>query len=368
MNAIVTGGCGFIGSNLVWRLLKEGHKVLVIDNLHTGTIDNLPVEQWKHADNQVEKTDGTTYLKPIGHTTDGLPYDYSFMRSMTPLSKIKYLCYQNNYWFKPDVIFHLGIPSSSPMYKDNNYLVGTTINEWLEILNFARDKNIPVIFASSSSVYNGNYDLPWKEDMTIQPTDYYTECRYAMERLGEMYSKMYELPVTALRLFSVYGPNEVPKGKYANLISQFYWAIRDDQDVVVYGNGHQSRDLTYVDDVVDAFLLAYNNVIQSVENEEGSAYSSSSYLDVNWYIYIRKLFNVYNVGTGQRVSVNDMINLISELLDKKPKIKYIEPNPIKNYVNETLADTELAENELKFIAKVNLFIGLLKIHHIYKNG
>ena len=291
MNVIVTGGCGFIGSNLVERLLEEGHRVTVFDNLSTSNLKNI----------------------------EGL--DVKFFNE--PYEKIPFLVRDI------DVIFHLGIPSSSPMYKREPHLVGKAINEAITILEYARKNKCKIVYASTSSLYNGN-PTPYKEDMPIYVTDYYTECRYAIERLAELYNSLFNVKSVGLRLFSVYGPKEKYKGEYANIVSQFLWLMERDEPPIIFGDGSQTRDFIYVKDVVEAFMLA-------AEKEFN--------------------YEIFNVGTGVAYSFNEVVDLINRLLGKNIKPIY-KPNPIKNYVYHTLADTTKAEKILGFKAKVSLEEGI----------
>ena len=291
MKIVVTGGCGFIGSNLVGRLLSEGHSVKVFDSMHTGNPDNLKDLNVK------------IFCDPYGR-----------MDSLVQ---------------KADVVFHLGIPSSSPMYKDNPKLVGGAINDAIDVFEFAKKNGCKVVYASSSSLYNGNKP-PFREYMPIQVTDYYTECRYAIERVAKLYNSLFGVRSVGLRFFSVYGPKERFKGKYANIVTQFLWAMLKDEQPVIFGDGSQTRDFVYVGDVVEALLLA-------MEKDFGC--------------------NVFNVGTGVAYSFNQIVELLNELLGKdiKPVRK---PMPMKNYVFETLADTIKAEKVLGFKAKTTLKQGI----------
>jgi len=291
LETVVTGGCGFIGSNLVQRLMKDGHSITVIDNLTTGNLNNL------------EGLDVRFLDKP-----------YSFLRSLDS---------------RFDVVFHLGIPSSSPMYKQNPRLVGEAINDAIEIFEYAKDKGSKVVYASSSSIYNGNTP-PYREDMPTYVTDYYTECRYAIERLAKLYQTLYGVRSVGLRFFSVYGPRERYKGRYANTLSQFLWAMMKDERPIVYGDGTQTRDFIYVSDVAEALILA-----------------------------MKKDFDceIFNVGTGVAKSFNDTIEMLNEALSKNIEPIY-KPNPIKNYVAHTLADTSKAESILGFEAKISLEAGI----------
>jgi UDP-glucose 4-epimerase len=294
MEVVVTGGCGFIGSNLVEILVKGGHSVVVFDNLSTGNMNNL------------EGLDVQLFDKP-----------YSHLRSSGP---------------KFDVILHLGIPSSSPIYKQNPKLVGDAINDVIEILEYAKETDCKVVYASSSSIYNGN-EPPYREDMPTHVTDYYTECRYAIERLAKLYDILHGVKSVGMRFFSVYGPKEKYKGRYANIVSQFLWTMAKDEKPVIFGDGSQTRDFIYVADVVEALILAMEKDFEC---------------------------EIFNVGTGTAHSFNDVVDLLNKALGKDIEPIY-QPNPIKNYVQYTLADTSKAESVLGFKAKIPLEAGIKHI-------
>lgn len=294
MRIIVTGGAGFIGSNLVARLVTDGHKVTVLDNFTTGSMDNLsPV-----LDN-VSIIDGRS----------------STVGRLGPC----------------DVIFHLGIPSSSPMYSEQPALVGKSVSEMVDVLEFAKRREAKLVFASSSSLYNG-CALPNHEGMPVMVTDYYTEARFYIERLAELYNELHNVESIGLRFFSVYGPNENAKGKYANIVSQFLWAMQSSKSPVIYGDGTQTRDFTFVDDVVDACVLAMDK-------------------DLN---------NSFNVGTGVRTSFNEIVSRLNFELDTWIDSVYVN-NPIPNYVDHTLADTTISSCLLGFNAKVTVDQGIHKL-------
>jgi len=223
------------------------------------------------------------------------------------------------------------------MYKENRFLISEAVEDFIHIMEFAKKHDAKVLLTSSSSIYNGN-PIPWKEDMRIVPIDFYTEARYAMERIAEVYNKLFGVRCVVLRLFSVYGPRERHKGKYANLVSQFLWSIERGEQPIIFGDGTQTRDFIWVKDVVKAYMLAMENDIT---------------------------FDIFNVGTGKNHSLNELVEIINKILGKNVKPKYV-PNPIKNYVYHTLADTTKAEKFLGFKAKVGLEEGvreLVKLHN-----
>ena len=289
---LVTGGAGFIGSNLVSALHKD-NDVVVLDNLHTGKKDNL---------NELLK-EGVKFVKGDSKEVKTLRDDF-------------------------DYIFHLGIYSASPMYRNNPGLVGEVVEGITNILEYCKETKIPLVFASTSSIYNG-IEPPHREDIIPGVTDFYTEARIACERLGELYSKLYDINVAAIRFFSVYGYNDFGKGSYANLVTQFMLSMMKEERPVIYGDGEQRRDFVFVSDVVDALLRA--SAIRG--------------------------FGVYNAGTGKNYSLNEAVEKLQKITGRKIKPKHIKM-PVKNYVMVTQADTSKAKKELGFSAKINLDKGI----------
>ena len=297
---VVTGGAGFIGSNLVSELSKN-NKVTVIDNMHTGTEQNLKEEI---------KSNGVKLIKADSREIEKIGTS-------------------------PEYIFHLGMYSSTPMYKEDNHRANQVVEGAISVFKYAIANKSKVVFISSSSLYNG-HKQPYSEDLMPKVTDFYTEARYYVERLAELYSKLYGLDATGIRLFSVYGKREENKKQYANLITQFIWALKDKKPAVVYGDGSQTRDFTYVSDVVSAAIKA-------------SAF---------------KGYGIFNVGTGKSYSLNDVIAKISELSGKELKTEYVE-NRISNYVEHTLADTRKSEEILGFKAKYDVDMGITELLEYY---
>ena len=299
MTILVTGGAGFIGSNLVEDLLAAGEDVIVLDNMHTGSPSNL------------EGLKGS--LKLIEASCNELA-------SMD---------------LHPEKIYHLGIPSSSPMYKKNPNLVGEAINGFISVFELARNCKARVVYASSSSLYNGLLP-PHREDLAIKVTDYYTEARLAMERMAQLYRDLYGVSSAGMRFFSVYGPKEDAKKQYANMITQFLWQLQDGKTPLVYGDGLQTRDFTFVKDVVRALRLAMHSDYRGI----------------------------LNVGTGKAYSFNEVIEILSRKLGSDRMPEYMA-NPISNYVSHTLADTSKAEKEIGFRAQISLEAGIDAIINSY---
>jgi UDP-glucose 4-epimerase len=206
--------------------------------------------------------------------------------------------------------------------------VGEALNGFTSVFELARKSGARVVYASSSSLYNGLLP-PHREDMTIQVADYYTEARLAMERMAELNKRLFDVNSVGMRFFSVYGPKEEAKKQYANMVTQFLWEMREGKTPLVFGDGLQTRDFTYVKDVVRALQLAMQ----------------SDY------------HGILNVGTGKAYSFNDVIQLLKNLMEIRIEPKYVE-NPIKNYVRDTLADTFRAKEVLGFEAQYTLEKGI----------
>lgn len=298
MNYLVTGGLGFIGSNIAKKLIADGNKAWIIDNLHTGSYENKP--------------EGATVFEGVSGKVSELKLP------------------------KMDAVFHDGIYSSGPMYKEEPTRLAKALDDFLKILDFCRKNDCPLVFASTSSVYNG-VKPPQKEDVEIKPLDLYSETRLYMERISSIYAKLYGTRIAGLRYFSVYGPGEKAKKQYANLVSQFLWAMKKGEAPVIYGDGSQTRDLTYVEDVVRANLLAAQKI---------------------------KGFEALNVGTGKTYTMNQLIEMLNKALGKGIKARYVA-NPIKNYVEFTQADTKKAYEMIGFKAEITLEEGIKRLVKLY---
>ena len=290
---IVTGGTGFIGSNLVDRL-AEKNEVVVIDNFHTGDQKNIE-SLLKNNKVQLKTMD----VKNI-HQLD----------------------------FKADYVFHMGIYSASPMYRNDPFLVSEVVSGMISVLEYAKKNKSKVVFSSTSSIYNG-IKPPHREDIIPLITDYYTEARIAAERMSELYSKLENVDVQAIRFFSVYGPHEEAKKNYANLVTQFYWNIKNNESPVIFGDGTQRRDFIHVSDLVEIILRASQ----------------------------LKGFNVINGGTGKNYSLNEMLTMLNKQLGTNVKATFIKM-PISNYVMETLADTTNLKEKLSYTPKITLEEGI----------
>jgi UDP-glucose 4-epimerase len=295
MKYLVTGGAGFIGSNLIEDLLVAGHDLVVVDNLSTGSLDN------------------------IAGFKNKIKFIESDVADVLSLDELKGI----------DGIYHLGVPSTTMLYRNDPLLVGKAINQFIEILELAKRENCRMVWASSSSVYNGNKP-PFTEDLPVLVKDFYTEARYGMERIAKLYNDFYGVKSVGFRFFSVYGPHEEAKKTFANLVSQFLWAMEKGEAPLIYGDGTQTRDFTFVGDIVNGFIAGMASSIEC---------------------------DVFNLGTNRNYSLNELVLLLNKALGTNIEPTYQE-NPLKNYVEETLADVSKVQKSLDWKSQVALEEGI----------
>ena len=300
MNILITGGAGFIGSNLAQYLAGQGHKAVVLDNCFLGRMENL---------------DGVDCVKVEGDVLDA-----DLLKNLVEENKIT-------------GIFHLSGYSSAPMFDEGGESKNASdLWGFFNTLRLAADKNIKVVFASTSSFY-ARCEKPFLESMRVTAGTHYELSKLLMEQAATMFSLRYGIDVNGLRFFSVYGPHEKHKGRFANNISQFYWSIKNDVRPVIFGDGEQTRDFTYVGDLVEALLMV-------MEKGRGS--------------------EVYNVGTGEEHSFNEMIKMLNDGLGKKIEPIYAK-NPLKNYVANTLADISKIKKDIGWQPSTSLAEGIKKV-------
>jgi len=300
MKFLVTGGMGFIGFNIAKRLINDGHEVIVLDNMSLG----------KEAELHGAKTvRGDVRNKEL----------------------IDSLCKDLN------GVFHDAAYSSSPMFfPDPREGIDVNLKGFLNVVDAACCHDFPVVYATTSSLYS-RCPPPHRESLPVSPGSFYEYSFYARELAASLYADLYGLRAVGLRYFSVYGPHEEHKGKYANNITQFLWGMMKGKRPVIYGDGTQTRDFTYIDDVVEA------NVFAMKSNLKGE---------------------ILNVGTGKATSFNEIIAILNKQLGLNITPTYT-PNPIKNYVMHTQADTTKAEKVLGFRAKTKLEEGIEKTVNYY---
>lgn len=296
MKVVVTGGAGFIGSNLAGELVRD-HDVTVIDNLSTGRIENLD------------------YIR------DNIEFIHGSITDLDLLERA---------FTGADTVFHqAAIPSvqrsvDNPVASNEANVDGT-----LKVLVAAKDCNVrKVVYASSSSVYGDTPTLPKIEDMKPNPKSPYAVSKLAGEYYCRVFSDVYGLKTASLRYFNVYGPRQNPKSQYAAVIPRFVTRILAHEPPVIFGDGLQTRDFTFVKDVVQANVLAMKS------NSEG----------------------VFNIACGSRVSLNELAVKIMEITGIK--LDPIHDNPRPGDIKDSLADISSAKNKLGYEPKFNLNSGL----------
>jgi UDP-glucose 4-epimerase len=228
MNKVaITGGAGFIGSNLAQTLIKKGFEVTIIDDLSTGLLKNIDKKNSEFK--KISISDSTKLKKSLRGV---------------------------------ETIFHLGARGSVPRSIKNpvaTHEVNATGT--LNVLEAARESGAHVIFSSSSSVYGRNVQLPKDEKMWLGPMTPYAASKLSAESYVEAYGSSFEIPVTILRFFNVFGPRQRPDHEYAAVIPKWIWLAMHNKPLELYGDGTQSRDFTYVKTVVDVAVSAMENKI-----------------------------------------------------------------------------------------------------------
>jgi len=268
----ITGGAGFIGSNLASALISEGHEITIIDDLSTGLKSNIDVNNSKFIEMSI--TDGERLKKELK------------------------TC---------EVIYHLGARGSVPRSLKNpvaTHEVNATGT--LNVLESARETGAQVIFSSSSSVYGRNLNLPKDEKMWLGPMTPYAASKLAAEAYVEAYGAAYELPVTTLRFFNVFGPKQRPDHAYAAVIPKWIWLAMNDKPIEIYGDGTQSRDFTYVKTVVDIAITAMKEKVVTT--------------------------GAVNLAYGNRIFLTELADL---LRNQFPKLQVKKIKPRKGDVKES---------------------------------
>ena len=271
----VTGGAGFIGSNLVERLLSKGHEVTVVDDLSTGLKSNLDLNKITFHELSLTNREG------LAKALNGV-----------------------------DAIVHLGARGSVPRSLKNPIAThDVNATGTLNVLEAARTNGAQVIFSSSSSVYGRNGQLPKDESMWLSPLTPYAASKLAAEGYVQAYGAAYEVPVTLLRFFNVFGPKQRPDHEYAAVLPKWIWKAMNNEAIDVYGDGSQTRDFTYVRTVLDVIEDAINRGVRT----EGAV----------------------NLAYGNRISLLTTIDLLkNHFPDLKVNFLGDRPGDVKNSQND----------------------------------
>ena len=304
---LVTGGAGFIGSHICERLLKEGESVRVVDNFFAGKESNL---------------------KSLGGDVDLIRGDIRDKQTLDEAMK------------GVDIVFHeaaLGsVPRSvaDPLTTHEVNLTGT-----LNVLVAARDAGVRrVVYASSSSVYGETEELPKRESMTPQPLSPYALTKLAGEYYIKVFKQVYGFEAVALRYFNIFGPRQDPESQYAAVIPRFVMALLEGRQPTVYGDGLQSRDFTYVENVVEANLLA-----SEADGIAGQA---------------------FNVACGGRYSLLDLLGKLNQIIGSD--IAPIHEPSRTGDIRDSQASIEAAERAFSYGVKVGFDEGLRRTVEWYR--
>ena len=299
MRYLVTGGAGFIGSNTVDELVQRGHSVVVLDDLSAGKDDNLAEIRGK-----------ITLIKG----------------SITDIETVRKAMHEAEY------VLHLGARTSVPRsVKDPLETNRINIEGTLNVLVAAKEMKVKrVVFAASSSAYGETPTLPKVETMQPEPISPYGVSKYVGELYGAAFLKCYGLETVSLRYFNIFGPRQDPSSPYSGVLAKFCTAFLEDTRPVVFGDGEQTRDFTFVDNAVHANLLACEA------------------LDVAG--------KVFNVGCGDRISLNQVLAALQKITGKPLEAKYDPPR--EGDIRDSQADISEARKLLGYEPQVGFEQGL----------
>jgi UDP-glucose 4-epimerase len=302
--ALVTGGAGFIGSHLVRGLLEQGYTVRVIDDLSTGTEENLAAIDVELCVGDIRDREMVSHaMKEVESV-----YHYAAMISVPESINEPFFCYDVN------------------------------VNGTINVLWAAYKANVKkVVLASSAAVYGENPD-PVNEETTLNPKSPYASSKIAMEGLAKMFSMTYGLPTVCLRYFNVYGPRQSPDSPYAAAIPTFMNAFLSGEPPIIYGDGLQTRDFVYVEDVVRANLLA-------VESDQA----------------VGRVFNIAGHGP---VTILDLVNQLMQFFPASPEP--IFQTPRSGDIKYSSADQSTTQKALGYRPKIGLEQGLQHTVQWYK--
>lgn len=304
----VTGGTGFIGSNIVIELVKNNNEVVVIDNLLTGNFNNLSgvTDQIRFVKGDIQDLD---LLK-----REFIDIDYVLHQAALP-----------------------SVPRSvdDPIASNQNNVDGT-----LNVLVAARDAGVKrVVYAASSSAYGNSPSLTKKEDMKPDPLSPYAITKLVGEQYCKVFYELYGLETVSLRYFNVFGSHQDPNSQYAAVIPKFITAMLNDESPVIFGDGEQSRDFTYVQNNVDANLLACE-----VAGAAGK---------------------MFNIASGKRITLNQLIATLNEIIGKNLDPIYTKPR--SGDIMHSLADITLAWEILGYKPRYGFEDGLKKTVEWFDN-
>jgi nucleoside-diphosphate-sugar epimerase len=307
MRYLVTGGAGFIGSNTVDELVRRGHSVVVLDDLSSGKEDNL-----------AEIRNKITFIKG----------------SITDIEVVRKAMHE------AECVLHLAARTSVPRsVKDPIETNKINIDGTLNVLVAAKELKVKrVVFAASSSAYGETATLPKVETMQPEPISPYGVTKYVGELYGQTFGRCYGLENVALRYFNIFGPRQDPGSPYSGVLAKFCTAFLEDTQPVVFGDGEQTRDFTYVENAVLANLLACE-----APNASGK---------------------VFNVGVGGRISLNEVLRELGKITGKTLEAKYDAPRD--GDIRDSQADISQAREILGYEPQVTFEEGLRRTFEWYR--
>jgi nucleoside-diphosphate-sugar epimerase len=300
MRVLVTGGAGFIGSHIVEELLRKGTSVRVLDNFSTGKRENLAA---LHGDLEI---------------LEGDLRDAECIKAATR---------------EVDLVFHLAafisVPQSMQVPQE---CFDTNVNGTVKLLEAARCAGVrKLVLSSSTAVYGNPAKFPTDEETPLQPLSPYALSKQVNELYARLYTQTFNLPVTALRYFNVYGPRQRPDSAYAAAISIFSRRLVNGEPITIYGDGKQSRDFIFVKDVVHANLMA-------AESDSAG--------------------EVFNICTGRETTLLDLLETLSEVSTHLPEVRFAAPRPGDIY--RSVGNPDKAASILGFRATTSLADGLVQ--------
>lgn len=305
---LITGGAGFIGSNIAKSLIAKGEKVRILDNLSTGRRSNL-----KDIISEIEFIHGDVNDSEL---LEECMKDVRFVLHQAAL---------------PSVPRSIADPVAS-----NQAIIDGTLN----VLVKARDAGVQrVVLASSSSVYGSNPTLPKREDMELLPLSPYAVAKLTTEMYARVFAQLYDIETVSLRYFNIFGPLQDPSSQYAAVIPRFITRMLAGEAPVIFGDGEQSRDFTYIDNAVEANLKACH----SLHVGQGEA---------------------INIACGERYSLNQLVKMLNSILGTNIEPQYVEPRT--GDVKHSLADITRAQELLGYRGKVTMEEGLFKTVDYFK--
>lgn len=302
-SVLVSGGAGFIGSSITESLIQKGHKVIVLDDLSTGKLNNI--SHFSNGNNMV--------------FIEGSILDFTLLENIISSHGVSLVSHQAA---RPSVARSIKEPVETVMVN----VIGT-VNLFHAAVKCGCRR---VVFASSSSVYGDSVELPKRESMSLYPKSHYAASKAAKEMFASTFAAVYGIEIVGLRYFNVYGRRQDPMSDYAAVIPKFITKSLKNEPLPVEGDGLQTRDFTYIDDVVDANLKAL-----MADNVSGM---------------------FFNVACGARINILQLATIIMEITQSNSGVIHMPPRP--GDVRDSIADIELAGRHLDYYPAFNIRGGL----------